>query len=231
MNGLASTGSAVALGVDAYKAGWVAVTIGDRGFETAFAASRLEAIVAQFPDVVAIGVDIPIGLPERGRRRCDLAAAAMLGPRRSSVFLTPPRAALLAPTHAAASAICVQLTGNGLSQQAYALRTKILEVEQVAPGDPRIFEVHPEVSFRAMADRHLLSAKGTWAGMWDRLDLLNRQGIVLPRSLGAADAVSPIDLIDAAAAAWSARRQTGGQAMPVSEPEIDSVGRLVSIWY
>ncbi len=226
-----ATASEFALGVDGFKSGWVAVLIGAHGFEGATAAPSLTTIVAQFPNVAAIGVDIPIGLPERGRRNCDIAAAEMLGPRRSSVFLTPPLAALLAPTHAAASAICVERTGSGLSQQAYALRSKILEVEQVALGDSRIFEVHPEVSFRALADRHLLGAKGTWAGMQDRLDLLGRAGITLPRSLGVADAVSPVDVLDAAAAAWSARRMARGDAESVSEPELDASGRLVSIWY
>ena len=43
-----------------------------------------------------------------------------------------------------------------------------------------------------MAERHLESAKGTWAGMWNRLDLLSREGITLPRSLGIADVVSPV---------------------------------------
>lgn len=220
-----------AVGVDAYKLGWVAVAISPAGFECAQAAPTLGAIVEEFGSARAIAVDIPIGLPEHGRRQCDQAAATMLGPRRSSVFLTPPRAALLAPTHAAASAICTQLTGKGLTQQAYGLRTRILEAEIVAEADRRIFEVHPELSFRWMGDRFLASAKGTWAGMWDRLELLEHQGISLPRHLGLADLVPATDLLDAAAAAWSARRRINGESLSVSEPEIDAKSFPVSIWY
>ena len=40
-------------------------------------------------------VDIPIGLPDSGRRECDLAARKLLGPRRgTSVFTGARRPAL-----------------------------------------------------------------------------------------------------------------------------------------
>ncbi len=58
-----------------------------------------------------------------------------------------PRDALRASNHREASDLAKSLTGKGISQQAYALRKKILEVDEVVrPGDP-IYEVHPEVSF------------------------------------------------------------------------------------
>ena len=78
-------------------------------------------------DVVAI--DIPIGLPPTGPRQADVLARGQVGRRASSVFVTPIRAALLATTHAEASALHRSATGKGLSQQAYALRAKILEVD------------------------------------------------------------------------------------------------------
>ena len=46
-----------------------------------------------------------------------------------------------------------RLSGKGISAQSYALRVKILEVEAVAESDTRVFEVQPEVSFRAMAGK------------------------------------------------------------------------------
>src|SRR5206468_1411244 len=49
-----------------------------------------------------IGVDIPIGLPESGARPADVAARRFVGPRASSVFTTPQRAVLEAPSYAEA---------------------------------------------------------------------------------------------------------------------------------
>ena len=62
----------------------------------------------------------PSGCQREGRRQADVAARELLGPRRASVFFTPVREALLAPTHPEVSAIAKQLTGHGISQQAYA---------------------------------------------------------------------------------------------------------------
>ena len=43
--------------------------------------------------------------------------------------------------------------------------------------------------------------------------------------------VPPDDLLDAAAAAWTARRVLAGSARPLPDPpEVDSSGRPVAIW-
>lgn len=60
---------------------------------------------------------------------------------------TPLRDALLAATHAEATARHVELCGTGISRQTFELRHKILELEAIAEDDERIVEVHPEVSF------------------------------------------------------------------------------------
>nr|WP_231640215.1 DUF429 domain-containing protein [Micromonospora sp. NRRL B-16802] len=41
--------------------------------------------------LAVIGIDIPIGLPDTGRRQADVLAYKLVGPRRSSVFMTPVR--------------------------------------------------------------------------------------------------------------------------------------------
>jgi predicted RNase H-like nuclease len=53
--------------------------------------------------VTLITIDIPIGLPDTGSRAADHAARVAVGPRWQSVFLTPIRAALEAPTYAEAN--------------------------------------------------------------------------------------------------------------------------------
>jgi predicted RNase H-like nuclease len=91
--------------------------------------------------------------------------------------------------------------GIGLSQQAYAECPTILEVADMAVLGDRLIEVHPEVSFRAMAGHSLTFPKASWAGMQNRLKLLTEVDIDLPLDLGAANEVGAADMIDAAAAA------------------------------
>jgi predicted RNase H-like nuclease len=72
---------------------------------------------------------------------------------------------LSAKPFAAAVAESVRQSGTGISQQAYALRTKILEVEEWLPTSTSpVWEVHPEVSFAVdggamLTDYRYLAAK------------------------------------------------------------------------
>jgi predicted RNase H-like nuclease len=62
----------------------------------------ITSLTETLPDAAILGNDIPIGLPESGRREADLAARPRLGARRNSVFFTPPRAVIEVATHAEA---------------------------------------------------------------------------------------------------------------------------------
>src|SRR5579859_2437139 len=86
-------------------------------------------------DAQVIGVDVPIGIPEAGGRAADEAARRFVGPRASSVFTTPVRRALEAPTYAEARALATELTGKSISAQSYALRHRILEIDGYAHED------------------------------------------------------------------------------------------------
>src|SRR5687767_5972422 len=92
----------------------------------------------------AIALDVPIGLPAAGRRRCDEQAHALLGARRSSVFMTPPRHVLEHLSYSAARTAHPSLTA-----QAYALLSRVRDVDVVlrAAGPDvhaRVIECHPE---------------------------------------------------------------------------------------
>jgi predicted RNase H-like nuclease len=215
------------LGVDACKSGWVAVRIGES--VTAHFAEH----VADLPtDVAVIAIDIPIGLPARGRRTADVEARALLGLRRSSVFLTPVRAALAEETHARASAVNRELADEGMSIQAFGLFPKIREVDTWRRTVPyRIVEAHPELSFREMAGTPLADAKKTWAGLEHRRALLAGQGIHLPADLGEAGRkAAPDDILDAAAVAWTAARVAAGTATPLPNPPDEYDDASVAIW-
>jgi len=148
------------------------------------------------------------------------------------VFLVPTRSVLEAPDHATASAHHRAISGHGLSQQSFALRKKILEVDTLVGPDDEVIEVHPEVSFRALSGGPIGYSKNSWTGTLTRRALLADAGIVLPDDLGPAGQAPMDDLLDAAAAAWSAHRYATGKAssLPANPPR-DSRGRLVAIWY
>ena len=221
----------VAVGIDGYPRGWVAIALGSGAFRGAAASHSLLALVKEFPSAMAIGVDIPLGLLPDRVRQCDRAAYQLLGPRRNSVFMTPPEPVVMAATFQDALQLSRRLTGIGLSRQAFALAARILEADAVRSEDDRIFEVHPEVSFWAMNNRHLAHPKTSWSGFCARLELLRSQGIEIPAEPGQAGLVPPVDVLDAAAAAWSANRRALGKARSVAPPEEGPDGHQISIWY
>jgi predicted RNase H-like nuclease len=222
-----------AVGIDACKTGWIAVALPKDGAVDAHFLRAIKDLAVAVADASAIAVDIPIGLPDTGRRRADVEAKALLGPRRNSVFFTPVRLALEAPTHGTATALSLQLTGSGMSQQSYALASKIFEVEDWLPTAPcKVWEIHPEVSFAVLIGSPAKAPKKTWAGMIERRDALAAAGIPVDRLRGlAASRAAVDDMLDAAAAAWTATRLLQGTARPVPDPpEVDSSGRRIAIW-
>jgi predicted RNase H-like nuclease len=209
-------------GVDGYRRGWVAVSLDPSGdVEVSTHASFVEVLALR---AQVIAVDIPIDPAGRGARPADAAARAFVRSRASSVFPTPPRAALEARTFAEANERARTITGRGISQQAFALARKILEVHELAAVDERVIEMHPEVSFCALAGGPLPHSKHSAEGLAHRRSLLAAAGIELP---AAYSGVPETDLLDAAAGAWSAARYASGtaQAFP---PE--HRGRLGAIW-
>lgn len=109
--------------------------------------------------------------------------------------------------------MCRELFGSGISQQSFALRKKIFEVDDwITTTTDRVVEVHPEVSFAALAGQPLAEPKSSWAGFQHRRHLLADAGLVLDGDLGLAGRrVAPDDVLDAAVAAWSARRVALGE--------------------
>ena len=229
---------AAVLGLDACPAGWVGVVLDARGryvgsvLSAGARAAYDDALAVGRSGLDAVGIDIPIGLPSKGIRQADLLARQEIGPRRSSVFATPVRAALAAPTHAEGSALNVAATGAGMSMQAYRLGPKVLEVDAWARTvTVPVRAVHPEVSFAALAGAPLAHGKRTWAGQAHRRALLAAAGIELPDRLGPADDVPVDDVLDAAAAAWSARRFALGTARSLPDPPEDvGDGWPAAIW-
>ncbi len=229
-------------GVDACRGGWVAVTLeasspaAARAGRARVHAVRVHGSLDGVLEAVAgvVGIDMPLGLLESGWREADLAARGLLGSRRSSVFAIPPRAAWAEPDYPAANRRCRELTGKGFSIQAWGLRAKLIEANRYREtcGHP-IYEVHPELAFRALSGTPLALSKHTAPGRELRRELLARAGIVLPAG-GPGRAAPPpaADTLDAAAVAWSAWRIAVGRAVVLpGRPQRDRQGREIAIRY
>lgn len=95
------------------------------------------------------------------------------------------------------------------------------------------FEVHPEVCFWALNEqRPLVHRKKSEAGVVERLGILSP---VFPEIehhlLSRPPGLGKDDLLDAAAAAWTAMRWHQGKADCVCSPERDEKGLAVTICY
>lgn len=169
-------------------------------------------------------VDIPIGLAtlaERGGRPCDRETRALLGPRASSVFSAPTRAALAAYRAGRAyRAVSAANRGGdrdapGLSLQTFHIIPKIAEVEAaLASSRADVREAHPELCFAAANDlRPMQAAKKTPAGRRERERILIDEGFLarIDRMPG----VQPDDVLDACITCWTATRIARGHASPV----------------
>jgi predicted RNase H-like nuclease len=210
----------LAVGIDACQGKWLAVVVEDGRFVTARRAQTAAELAATWPTADAIGVDIPIGLPNAPWRAADRAARDFIGERRSSVFPTFPALVLQAPTYEAAKMLCVEQGWSRPSIQSFGMRHRILEVARLAETDPRVFEVHPEVSFRELLGEEL-PPKRTAIGASVRRSALARVGVEMP------DLPYPIeDLLDAAVAAWSASRFARGEARSLPEHHPERIGAI-----
>ena len=187
-------------GVDACRSGWVVASLD--GYSVV---DRLDEVV---DDLELIGVDMPIGLPVSGPRRCDVDARRFLSPRGSTVFPAPTRAVVHHTEYAEANAASRAAWGRGVSRQAFGLFAKIREVEALALRRPDDFvEIHPECAFARMAG-HVLGSKHHPQGQSARAALVEKYfGPVDRRHRGAL----PDDVLDAYAVLWSVLRFIGNE--------------------
>jgi predicted RNase H-like nuclease len=205
-------------GIDGTKDGWVAIVLENGRLVADDVLSPVETDFSEVADAAVIAIDVPIGF---GPRKADAAARAFLTGAASTVFTTPSREILQTPFG----------PGLGVSAQAHALGRRILHVTELARSDSRLREVHPEVSFRAMNDgQPLRHRKKSAGGALERIELLRQHGIELD-CLDAAALVPLDDVLDAAAAAWSAHRVATGVAQSLPEPPEIVEGYAVAIWF
>lgn len=181
-------------------------------------------------EVHTVGIDMPIGLPAHTRRASDGQLRVHLGVRRASLFPTPPRAVLDATDYRDALALARAATGVGLSKQAWYLVAKIRELDVLMTPDlqPRVSEAHPESSFAELAGSPLATRKSTSDGRAERLQLLLPSFPDIAEHLAHHRAIAA-DVLDAYAAAWTARRIADGTARWFGDDERDARGLRMTV--
>lgn len=229
------------MGVDWATDGWLAVSLD--GDETATLHDEFGDVWRTYRDADRILVDVPIGLPssEEPTRRCDSLARDVIGPRRSSVFPPPARAALGHDDHAAASDANRDAIGKGLSIQAYHIADGIEAVDDLLRSNPQaretVREAHPEVCFWAFAGSPLSHSKTTAAGYAERLTALEHAGVdaadlVHRLATNVSDAEVGIDdVVDATALALTARSEPGTVRTLPPERVVDEEGLPMEMVY
>jgi predicted RNase H-like nuclease len=230
-------------GVDGCKFGWICIT---KDLENGALNSRIfrssAELFAQTPTPAVFSIDIPIGLTDSGPRQCDIQARRLLGARRgTSVFSAPIRPVLNLASREEADKIHRSIDGNGVNVFSWNLYPRIRDVDSELQKNTilreKVYEVHPEISFRAINDGvTIITAKRNPRGESIRRALVeNRFGLgafdEIRKNLYRKD-VANHDINDAFAVLWTAKRiyRKEGEVIP-ADIEFDSAGLRMGIWY
>jgi predicted RNase H-like nuclease len=222
----------IALGLDGYSRGWVAVQIDGARRELRVLGCISELLTMSFDRA---GIDMPIGLPERGLRDCDLEARMMLRPHASRAFTGARRGLWDHASHAAANQALKRRGEAGVSIQLWNLGPKILEIdESITPRlQLRIREAHPELVFLRLNFGRPLPSKKTEEGIAERMKLLKRERFTELKQWIAhkPPGAKADDILDACAVAIAARDFTSGHVLPRNGAPKDERGLKMQIWY
>ncbi|HEY8583205.1 MAG TPA: DUF429 domain-containing protein [Capillimicrobium sp.] len=236
-----------AIGADGAPGGWATAWLeapaGGGAPRTGLAllpdAEALAALRDAGGGTAAVGVDMPIGLPQTvGLRACDRAARARLGPRRSSVFAPPSRPLLAAGSYAEVRALVAvererRPEAQGLSAQAAGLLPRVREIDTFARARARsdgwLWESHPELCFaRLNGGAPLGEPKRTAAGERQRRALVTAAFPDAAQRLDEAPwprrSVAAHDLLDAYAVLATAERCARGAQEELGDGARDACG-------
>ena len=227
-------------GVDGFGLGWLAVSKElPEGRVSWSLHPDSDNLFAEKGTAQVIAIHIPIGLPERGPRLCDLEARRLLGAARgTSIFAAPIRPVLSASTRTEANEIRQKIDGKNMSPAAYRVLARVKQVDATLRQAPdlreRVREMHPEVSFFFLAGgRPTRHGKKTEGGQGEREELLKPMfGPSVAHALGASfyQQTTPDDVLDAFVALWTAERILNGTCVTVpAAPLLDGLGLRMEI--
>ena len=168
------------VGVDGTSSGWVA-SIGSsqkKCLHTIKSLENLDELFSDHPDSLVV-IDMPIELNEKNYlRECDILAKRYLGKNfQSSIFIPPLKKVLKCDSYREANSLSKKIVGKGLSKQSWHLKNKISEVQDFCKLSNKIYEGHPECSFKMLKSQPLEAKKKSVNGIFERLDLLRKVGL------------------------------------------------------
>ena len=230
------------VGLDACRKGWFAVSLGHQDNWKIDIYKTIGDFGKAFQKATLIFIDIPIGLPETGRRLCDLQTRKILYRRASSVFPVPCREALAPKTYRSAVRINQRVMGVGLSIQTWNISSKINEVDQwlrhKKTAQQQIRESHPELCFWAFAGgRPMAYSKKSPQGFAERYAILKK---ICPHSAAMVDLalhrfrrkdLARDDILDAIVLAVSAGYSAESIKTVPADPPRDKKGLSMEIVY
>ena len=167
------------IGVDGTSSGWIA-SIGNSKFKrlaTVTFSEKLDKILSKYPNSIVV-IDMPVELNKKNYlRECDVLAKRYLGKKfQSSIFIPPLKRVIKCSTYREANKLSKEITGKGLSKQSWNLKNKIGEVQSLSKSSHKIYEGHPECSFKMLKNETLKAKKKSVLGVFERLNLLRNAG-------------------------------------------------------
>jgi predicted RNase H-like nuclease len=208
------------VGIDGCKSGWFSVWENQDESIHSSIFSSLNELKNFFKNEsqLIIGIDMPVVLSEVIPRQADQLARKLLSKKASSVFTAPTPEMLDQPNYEKASLVSKRLFGKSMSLQSWYLFPKIKDVQtMIHHEDIQIYEIHPELSFRAMNNEQvILESKKSPEGFAIRNSLLTQhfKNFIFEeiRRQYARKYVMDNDILDALAVLWSAKRIQANQA-------------------
>ena len=208
------------IGIDGCKSGWFSIWENQDKSIHSSVFSNLNELKNFFKNEsrLILGIDMPVVLSEVIPRQADQLARKLLSKKASSVFTAPTPEMLDQPNYEKASLVSKRLFGKSMSLQSWYLFPKIKDVQtMIHHEDMQIYEIHPELSFRAMNNEQvILESKKTHEGFALRNALLSMhfKNFIFEdiRNQHARKDVMDNDILDALAVLWSAKRIQSNQA-------------------
>ena len=211
---------ALIIGIDGCKSGWFSVWENQDGNIESSIFTNLNKLKNFFKheNHLIVGIDMPVVLSELIPRQADQLARKLLSKKASSIFTAPTPEMLAQPNYEKASLVSKRLFGKSMSLQSWYLFPKIKDVQtMIHHEDMQIYEIHPELSFRAMNNEQvILESKKSHEGFAIRNSLLalRFKHFIFEeiRNQYAKKDVMDDDILDALAVLWSAKRIQSNKA-------------------
>jgi predicted RNase H-like nuclease len=230
------------VGVDACRKGWFAVCLSRNNGWAIDIFTTIRDLWNTFQKASLILIDIPIGLPEKGKRHCDIDARKILKQRATSLFPVPSRQAIHAKNYQNACRMNKKILGIKLSIQTWNISGKIREVDDLLMNDEkarcRVRESHPEICFWALAGgQPMKHYKKTDQGFAERRKVLKKKHPFTNEIVDTAmnkfyrKDLAKDDILDAMALAVSAAAPPESLKTIPKNPAKDSKGLPMEIVY